>query len=231
MKPAQRTLLAALIAALATAGGLYLVQHGRAQEAARLRHDNNRMRYAAAMRHQTANPVAAGAAAGTTPAPSPLPEPDAPRTPASDYRNAGQATPQATLQTFAWACANGDAARVERLLWFEESARDRAQTFMATLPDAARRNWSRPEAMAAALFIADANEHPFPAATILGKATPAVLAADRVLLELPGAGPLREHTEYVKRGDSWSYVITAAAVEAYIARTAAARSHSAGPSN
>jgi hypothetical protein len=219
MMPIKRTVAAALLAALATAGGLYFAQHHRAQEAAHLRYENNRMRYTAAMRHQTANPVAAGAAAATTPARNPLAGPEAPQTPAGDYRNAGQATPQATFQTFAWACANGDAARVERLLCFEEVARDKAQAFMATLPDAARRNWSTPEAMAAALFIADASEHPFPAAMILAKATPAALAVDRVLLELPGAGPLREHTEYVKQGESWRYVITAAAVDDYIART------------
>jgi hypothetical protein len=105
------------------------------------------------------------------------------------------------------------------MLWFETGAREKAQAFMATLPETAPRNWATPEAMAAALFVADANEHPFPAATILARVTPAVLTTDRVLLELPGAGPLREHTEYVRQGDSWRYVITAAAVDDYIART------------
>ena len=222
MIPAKRTLVAALLGALATTGALYYVQHVRAQEAAGLRHANNQMRYTAGVRRQIANPAvvpkppAAPAAISTS---NLAPR----RDPAGDYRNAGQSTPQATLQTFAWACASGDAARVEQLLWFEKTARDKAQAFMATLPEAARSTWSSPEAMAAALFTADASEHPFPAATILEKATPAALTTDRVLLELPGAGPLREHTEYVKHGDNWSYVITEAAVDSYIARGQSAR--------
>lgn len=219
MSPTKRILLAALCGAIAPAATLHLIQRSRGQEANRLRQENNRIRYAAAVRGPTgarANP--AGPAQGRAAA-TPTPPAAGPTNADGDYRDAGRATPQATFQTFAWACARGEAARVEQLLWFEESARHKAQAFMASLPESARREWPTPEAMAAALFVADAAEHPFPAATVLEKATPAPFTPDRVLLELPGAGPLREHTEYVKTGDSWSYVITEAAVDVYIART------------
>lgn len=216
--PVKRLLLTVLATALVTTTLLFFVHRGRAREAARLRSENNRLHYEAVVRRPAPalpSPSAAPAATANSAA-----RPVAPlQAPTGDYLEAGHSTPQATLQTFAWACARGDTARVEQMLWFESGAHEKAQAFMATLPETARRNWATPEAMAAALFVADANEHPFPAATILAKATPAVLTADRVLLELPGAGPLREHTEYVKQGDSWRYVITMAAVDAYIART------------
>ncbi|MFT3828606.1 MAG: hypothetical protein QM691_02765 [Opitutaceae bacterium] len=222
MKPLPRLLLAALLASLATAATLTFLQRDRSQSAARLRQDNNRLRFEAGLRRQRpAAPVPT--AAESAPEITPSGPTEQPAGPASDYRDAGRSTPQATLQTFAWACASGDAKRVERLLYFERAAREKAQAYLATLPETAGGSAPTPEAMAAALFTAGASEHPFPAATILEKATPAALAADRVLLELPGAGPLREHTEYVKRGDVWSYVVTEAMVDDYIARVGAPR--------
>ena len=134
----------------------------------------------------------------------------------ADYRNAGNATPQATLQTFAWACDQGDVATVMRLIHFDEAARVRAQAFMAELPEDARRRWPTPEAMAATMLVDSGMRSPYPHASVLDTVDLEKISADRVKLHLPGIR--RADSEYQITSDGWKYVITAEKVEAYIAQ-------------
>ncbi len=221
MAPWKTSLLAAGAAIVITAAGLHLGERNRAAEAAELRAANGRMRAEASQRRQAElapRAVAletAGAATGEVRRAAAV----AVAEPAGDYRDEGQATPLATLQTFAWACDRGDSERVASLLCFEGAGRAKAVAFMATLPAAARAQWTSPEAMAGELLTANTMKQPFPSAALLERATPEVLGEGRVMLRLPQTP--KDRTQYQKFGDKWHYVITEAEVDAYIARATA----------
>ena len=213
MSPLKHSLIAAVTAAAITGGWLHLANLRRVQEAAHLRYENDHMRFEASQRRSAHFPVVPLNAHGTT---APVP-PGAPATPAAsagDYRNEGQATPQATLQTIAWACDHGDTEKVAQLLHFESAGRAKAASYMATLPEPARASWHSPEEMAAALLTADVIHHPFPNATILQTATSEQIDDARVMLRLPGT--TRDRTEYQRTSEGWKYLITEAAVDDYI---------------
>ena len=208
--------LAALAAMIVSVAGLHFVQQSRAREAARLRAENGRMRLEASQRHHAQMSARAPAATQSS---APLtstaaPEP-ARESPAGDYRNEGQASPLATLQTFAWACDRGDSDMIRSLLCFEAAGRVKAEAFIASLPPAARARWSSPEAMAAELLTHQGMQQPFPAAKILERAVPEPREDGQVTLRLPGTP--KDGTVYQKIGDHWHYVITEAAVDRYIA--------------
>lgn len=222
----KTSLLAAGAAVIVTAAGLHLVERNRAMEAAQLRAANGRLRAEASQRRQAQIAAAVPAAARETSAAATVAMRGAAAAaiaaiaePAGDYRDEGQATPLATLQTFAWACDRGDSERVASLLCFEGAGRAKAVAFMATLPASARAQWTSPEAMAGALLTANTMKQPFPRAELLERATPEVLGDGRVMLRLPQTP--KDRTQYQKFGDKWHYVITEAEVDAYIARAAA----------
>jgi hypothetical protein len=208
-------LLAALVSVLVTAGCLFFIHHRRAAEAAGLRHANSRMRFEANQRRhvsQAATGPAGRGAAAEIPDGAATPNPET----AGDYRNEGQANPLATLQTLAWACDRGDTATVQKLICFEGAGRAKAEAYMTSLPESARGSWKSPEAMAASLLTSDGMYHPFPNSKVLGTATVEQISVDRVMLRLPGTA--KDRTEYQKTDAGWSYLITEAAVAAYLDR-------------
>lgn len=221
MSSLKTSLAAALIAVGVTAAGLYFVQYRRAAEAERLRRDNGQMRAEASRRWQASAAVTAEPASRAAPATRPEAEVrasmgvDAPLAQAAaDYRNEGQATPLATLQTFAWACDRGDVETVARLICFDNAARSKAEALMAAMPAETRAQWATPEAMAAALLTARTMHQPFPVAALLEHATAEPINDERVVLRLPGTP--KDGTQYQKIGDAWNYVITEAMVDDYI---------------
>ena len=137
------------------------------------------------------------------------------------YRNEGNATPLATLQTFAWACDRGDIETVGRLLHIDAAARPKAEAFMAALPVSARAQWKTVDEMAASLLTRSIMASPFPNADILATATIETVSENRVRLRLPDVP--KDGTEYQKTAEGWKYVLTEAVVDAYInqARTQA----------
>jgi hypothetical protein len=130
------------------------------------------------------------------------------------YRNEGNATPLATLQTFAWACDRGDTETVGRLLHIDPAARPKAEAFMAALPESARAQWKTVDEMAAALLTRSVMASPFPNSDILATATPEPVGEDRVRLRLPDVP--KDGTEYQRTADGWKYVLTDRVVDAYI---------------
>jgi hypothetical protein len=222
MSPLKTSLFAALGSAALTVGGFYFVHHSRASEAVTLRAANRQMRFEASRRGQ-AQPAAEGAEVAPGDDPE-LVRTDAPaprQTPIGDYRNEGQATPLATLQTFAWACDRGDTETVRGLLCFEGAGRAKVEAFMAALPANLRGPWTTPEEMAAELLTSDGMNHPFPKATILEKATFEKIGEERVILRLPGTSHAR--TDFQKTAAGWSYLITEAVVDDYIGRNSQAQ--------
>lgn len=216
MSPFKLASLAAGLAVLVTAGALYLHHQARQREARTLRWENDRLRLEVSAR------FAGKAAAPTAPAPAgstPVAVSDV-AVPASSqeeyYRNEGNATPHAALQTFAWACDRGDVETVARLLFIEPAARPKAEAFWAGLPESVRAQWKSADEMAAAVLARSVMERPFPHRDLLATATAESLAEGRVRLHLPNVPAPRGRTEYQSSAEGWKYVLTAEVVEAYI---------------
>lgn len=70
-------------------------------------------------------------------------------TPASEWRNCGQATARAAVETTLWAAAGGDVAALQRLLLFAEPVREQAAALLARLPAAARAHYHSAEQLVA----------------------------------------------------------------------------------
>lgn len=212
------SLLGAVAAGILTIGVLAYLQRTRSHEVARLRAENAQLRLEASQRHAANGPTAAAPATEPIkPVASTAPATESRRSPApeSDYRNEGQSSPLATLQTFAWACDRGDSETIKNLLCFEAAGREKAEAFMNTLPSEVRVWWNSPEAMAAEILTHNGMQQPFPAASILERAIPEPRDDGSIVLRLPGTP--KDGTVYQKIGDNWHYVITEAAVDDYIA--------------
>lgn len=211
----KSSLVAALAATILTSGGLRFIQQSRAREAADLRRANDRMRTLAYQRRQMPAREAAAPVPDKTVGQVTAQEVGRSAPPASvpmgNYRNEGQMTPLAALQTFAWACDRGDSETVGRLLYLDETLRARAVAFMASLPAGTRARWHSPEEMVASSLVGVGIMLPFPGAGILEKATVETLGDERVRLRLPGT--LKDLMEFQKAGDSWKYVVSEATLD------------------
>src|SRR5688572_31742901 len=217
MSPLKISLVVAVASALLTAGALYRHQQGRVREVRHLQAQNDRLRLEANQRVHTQPAVA--------PRPASTPqvvavEPSAAAAPVvrppDHYRNEGNATPHAALQTFAWACDRGDIAAVGRLLYIEEAARPKVEAFVAALPENVRKQWRSADETAAAILTQSVMARPFPRADILETATSEDAGAGRIRLRVPNVP--RDGTEYQLTADGWKYVLTEKVVDAYIQR-------------
>ena len=220
MSPLKTSLVLGLLSGVVTAGGLFYFHQGRTKEFHRLQSQNNRMRLEVYQR-SVGRPVAvpspvtsepATTSAGSTSVHAPSVAPVSRM--AEYYRNEGNATPLATLQTFAWACDRGDTETVGRLLYIEAAARPKVEAIMAGMPESVRTHWKNADEMAAALLTESIMARPFPNADILETATPEAISADRVKLRMPNVP--KDGTEYQQTAEGWKYVITEKMVDGYI---------------
>jgi hypothetical protein len=229
MSPLKKTSIAVLAALLLTSGWHYRQGQGRAQEATQLRAENTRLRLQASQRHEArvAGAAAAGAATGSQmiaeivgqpsgadPAVTPPPGPVKPDGRVSNYRNEGRSTPQATLQTLAWACDQGDAGLMEKLLVFDDIALKKTEAYFVSLPPEARPPVTSYEAVAAAVYISDGMQHPYPVAEVLQHARFEPVNASRFVLRLPGGNG--DGYEFQQTAEGWKVAITEAVVDEYI---------------
>ena len=216
MSPLKTSLIVAVVSVVVTAGGLYYFQQGRVREARHLRSQNNRMLLEAnqrVMARQPATPAPTSSeAVPAEPASAPTAAPVTRM--AEYYRNEGNATPLATLQTFAWACDRGDTETVQRLLFIEEAARPKVEAFVAALPENVRAQWKSVDETVAAMLTESVMARPFPRHDILVTATPEEVTAGRIRLRMPNVP--RDGTEYQQTAEGWKYVLTEKVVDAYI---------------
>jgi hypothetical protein len=70
--------------------------------------------------------------------------------PPAGWKNRGQATPTATVETALWAAAGGDVAMLQGMLQLDESVRVKAAEILARLPESARVLYASPEHLIAA---------------------------------------------------------------------------------
>ena len=224
MFPWKSSLIAALLAVVITAGGIWQFKQSRRQEAHGLEWENNRLRLEASRRYEAqtspaSGPVSHESTVVETPDAPPKSETTHASKPTEYYRDDGNGTPQATLQTFAWACDRGDTQKVCELLYIDAGARPKAEAFMASIPEKARASWKTVDEMAAAILTRSVMASPFPNADILETATVEAIQEDRVRLRLPDVP--RDGTEYQKTPTGWKYVLTEEVVDRYISRSRA----------
>ena len=70
--------------------------------------------------------------------------------PTSAWKNRGQATPLATVETALWAAAGGDIATLKDTLQLDDSVRAKADAILARLPESSRAIYPSPEHLIAA---------------------------------------------------------------------------------
>ncbi|MFT3783798.1 MAG: hypothetical protein QM790_17440 [Nibricoccus sp.] len=213
------SVISALLAAALTAGTFYYRHHQQAREVGRLRYENNRLLHQAYLHHASTPAPSALAPENTTPAPATTPN-SVPAKLIENYRDEGQATPLAALQTFAWACDRGDTQRVAQMLMFDPSARTKAEAFLAGLPEDTRSRWKSVDEMASTELTFAIMQSPFPNADVLDAARFEAVSDERTQFRLPGTR--RDRSTFQKSDGLWKYVITEAMVDAYI-RNASSR--------
>ena len=223
MSPLKISLIAGFVAAIVTLGGHYRARQNLMRETSRLRAENDSLRFEASRRREAlrakipassdrqraAVPSESG---GTASSDTNKPGPGA------EYRNEGQTTPVAALQTMAWASDRGDTGLMEKLVFFDRAAREKATAHLASLAPEVRAQWTSVEAMAASLLTSQGMHSPFPPAVILERAVIEAVDPNRVRLRLPDTN--RELTEYQKTPEGWKFAITEAMVDNYLARPA-----------
>jgi len=126
------------------------------------------------------------------------------------FHNAGQMTPRAASQTFAWASDQGNTDALAKLIYFDGDGRSKATAILATLPEAVRAEYPTPEALYALFIADDALTHPPPPDDIANTASENYLTPDRVKYTFPaGGGGL----QFQNTPDGWKYVIPAGVVQ------------------
>ncbi len=221
MTKTQTAIVGALVAAGITAGTGAAIVLPLRQENASLRQQNAEMQQALRENPKAAAAVTThslSALAGrveqrrqaearkATQAPG-----EAPRT--DVYRDMGNKTPDAALETFAGACFNGDSESIGRLIYFEGEGRKIAERVLAGLPEEVRAQYPTPEALYGFFTAADCLVAPLPAdPAVIKKAELTYLSAERVAFRRPGQSSGGQ--EFQLTPDGWKRVYPERAIEA-----------------
>lgn len=212
MSPYLRHSVAALVGAALAASIAYGIQHSRTKEAQALRSQNEALRKEALAKLR-AQPEDVPSAVSQPEEPSPLKTTNAKST--ADYRFEGQSTPVNTLQSFAWACDQGDIPTMKTLITFDAAALPLAEAYFASLPAPMREKTPDVETLAAMLLVDDGMHRPYPRAELLARATVEPVSAHRARTRLPGTP--RDGGLYENVNGKWKFVITKESVERYLA--------------
>lgn len=212
MKTLKWCVLAGVVAAALTVGGLTYRQRRQEGKIRHLRSENSRLRGEAYRR------VAAAAASAQTGAAAARARPaeavTTARTAAApeEYRNEGRATARAALQTLAWSCDRGDLETLTKLMRLEPAARVKVDDYYASLPADVRSRWKSADEMVATFVSVGAQMSPFPSADVLAAAVMEPAGEDRLLLRIPGTN--KDRLSFQRDADgSWSYTMDAAMMD------------------
>ena len=135
--------------------------------------------------------------------------------PATDWRNAGAATPAAALETVLWAAAGGEMEAFAQRIKFDPAARKAALELLQSLPPGLRARHSSPEQLMAFLSIKDI---PIGTATVTmwNQNSDPYQVVSFTLSAVEGK-PRRVQLMFVREGEDWKLRATEAAVAKYVA--------------
>lgn len=138
--------------------------------------------------------------------------------PAAEWKNAGAATPMATLESVLWAAAGGDVDAFAALLMIETGKTlPAARALLATLPEAMRAQYGTPEKLIAFLAIKDV---PLGTANVRRwSADPADrIAQTSVVLEATDGKKKEANLAFVRQGEAWRLLVMEGVVAKYAAQ-------------
>jgi len=140
-------------------------------------------------------------------------------TPASALKNAGRATPEASIQTGIWAAAGGEVDALAGTLAFTPSARAKADAWFAGLSETSRQEYGSPEKVIALMISQSAAE--LTGMQVLGqKAISDTDVGVRVRFA-SGDDRVKDETFLMRRtGDDWKMVLPDSTVEKFARRLA-----------
>jgi len=216
MSPLKTSLLAGLVSVGLTAASFHHFHTKKSREAEYLRDQNNQLRYEAYETHRNRQspPVVGSDAAGRGAETPAAPASPTAQKPAENYRNEGQSTPAAALQTLAWACDRGDTETLAKLILFDPSASAKATDYLAAIPASAPARWKSPDEFAATQLAFSGMVSPFPNAEVLAACRFESTNETQTEFRLPGTR--RDHTQFQKVGDLWKVVITESMIDHFI---------------
>jgi RNA polymerase sigma factor (sigma-70 family) len=128
------------------------------------------------------------------------------------YRNAGQASPLSTIETFAWASDRGDTATLAKTITFGGNGRERAQAVLSALPQEVQRQFASPEELYALFIADDALTNPPPPENVIETLAQENVGPDRATLTLPGS---KWSQTFENTPEGWKYVFPEGAVEVF----------------
>ena len=146
--------------------------------------------------------------------------------PVDSWRNAGLATPEATLKTRGWAILNGDRQAFAQSIYLTDGARKMIEDQVLQMaanskdPDAPRmvqqalaQNWGAEEAILMPMMAENKNG-PYTGYTILSQQSPSDDETDLAVQTDTASGPPKQETlKFQRFGDDWRIVIDEAAVQ------------------
>ena len=124
---------------------------------------------------------------------------------------AGQATPDDTSKSFAWACDITDVAALSKLLWFDPAERERARAILATMPPSIQAEYPTPEDFYAFVLVADALVYPPPTPEMFAQFHSVELSQGRATLRKENS--THNFQEYQQTPEGWKFVVPAIGVE------------------
>lgn len=139
--------------------------------------------------------------------------------PASEWKNAGRGTPEASTETVLWAAVGGDVETLASALTFTDSARAKADAWFAGLSESTRQQYGSPEKVLALMIARDAEG--VSGMQVIGQKQ---IASGDVGLRLRFAnaeGKTKDETFLMRQsGDGWRMVLPDGAVEKYAGQLA-----------
>lgn len=130
------------------------------------------------------------------------------------WKNAGSATPAATLETVLWAAAGGEVDKLAGLLIFDPAVRTRAEAMFAGLPEQTRAEYGTAERLIATLTARDV---PLGSAKLIDPKFEDPTGRKMVvqLYEKEGKEPKHAMFSLRREGEGWRVVVPMNAVDNY----------------
>lgn len=131
---------------------------------------------------------------------------------ASAWRNAGQTTPEAALETALWSAKEGDLATLAGMLLLDDGARAKAEQLLAGLPEATRVQYATPEQLVAFLTAKDV---PLTSMRVAGMTVNGDEA--QLVVNLPTSDQPGKMTKLAlhRSPDGWRFKVPESALEKY----------------
>jgi hypothetical protein len=138
-------------------------------------------------------------------------------TPVGAFKNAGKGTPAQAVETVLWAATGGDVEALAAGVLIEPKAKQKADAWFASLPDATRAQYGSPEKVIALMIAKDAAA--LNGMQVLGtQEIKPDLTAVRVRMQADNGQTKDDTLAFARTPDGWRMVLPQNVVEKFAAR-------------